>query len=142
MYTRSYYGDMADALKIPDNYDGTSLLEKEGEAADADVTAAEDTSPKLMITKGVVEEVRQTQSEEAVSKNVGESGLFQKLRLPDISRLPFLGGLLGGSRHLEGFFRDFGFEDLLLIGLALLLFFSKTGDKECALIILVLLFIK
>ena len=32
-------------------------------------------------------------------------------------------------------------EDLLILGIAALLFFSKDGDKECALLLLILLFI-
>ena len=32
-------------------------------------------------------------------------------------------------------------EDLLILGVAALLFFSKEGDKECALFLLILLFI-
>lgn len=39
--------------------------------------------------------------------------------------------------HLPAFDR----EDILLIGVALFLFFSKDGDKECALLLIALLFL-
>ena len=41
--------------------------------------------------------------------------------------------------HLEGF--KLGTEELLIIALALFLFLSKDGDKECAIILFLLLFI-
>lgn len=59
-------------------------------------------------------------------------GLFDKL--PFLSggvRLPFFEG---GSFKL-------GVEELLIIATAALLFFSEGGDKECAIILILLLFV-
>ena len=63
----------------------------------------------------------------------------------------FLSGLLGkfnigGLFDCGGFFKDghlsLGTEEILIIGIALLLLFNKSGDKECAIMLLLLLFIK
>lgn len=57
-----------------------------------------------------------------------------------LSRIP----LFRGSGSLEKFKLPFDInsEDLVLIAVALLLFFTKEGDRECALMIALLLFIK
>lgn len=61
------------------------------------------------------------------------------------SGLPALQQLLGPVAHKEEEPPDgsegWGTEELLLIGLALFLFFSAEGDRECALILLLLLFV-
>ena len=44
-----------------------------------------------------------------------------------------------GALHLDNF--KLGTEELLIIALALFLFLSKDGDKECAIILFLLLFI-
>ena len=57
-----------------------------------------------------------------------------------LSKIP----LFKGIRGLDSFKLPFeiGAEELMLIGIALLLFFSKDGDRECAVLIAILLFIK
>ena len=58
------------------------------------------------------------------------SGLFSK-KLFDFGSLPlFKNGKI-----------KFGSEEILIIALAALLFFSKEGDRECALILLLTLFL-
>lgn len=49
-----------------------------------------------------------------------------------------LGNLFSGN-----LFKNFrlGWEELLILGVAALLFFSREGDKECALMLLLLIFI-
>ena len=61
-----------------------------------------------------------------------EVGLF--------SRIPLLKSIRGFERLRLPF--DLGSEDLVLLGIALLLFFTKDGDRECALMIALLLFIR
>ena len=55
-------------------------------------------------------------------------------------KLPFFKGF-GTFKGIKLPF-DLGGEDLVLLGLALLLFFTKDGDRECALMIALLLFIR
>ena len=60
-------------------------------------------------------------------------------------------GVFGGLRSFWGnsfnlknlsvFKNGFGTEELLIIGIAAFLFFSKDGDKECAIILLLTLFL-
>ena len=65
---------------------------------------------------------------------------------PSAGRTSLFSGLpfLKGFRGLASFKLPMkpGSEELILIGLALLLFFSKDGDRECALMIALLIFIK
>ena len=140
MYTRSYHPNIPEDMSFPERYDGTSLLAKEEPTVPEGSGGEEDMPPKLTITKGIVEEMR-SEAEPTAAKKCEGGSVFDKLRLPDLSRIPFLGALARKEGFLGGFFKNFGYEDILLIGLALLLFFSKSGDKECALIILALLFI-
>ena len=60
--------------------------------------------------------------------------------------VPIFGWLSGIGSGLSGLFGTrgglkLGTEELLLIGVALFLLFSKDGDKECAIIFLLALFI-
>ena len=48
-----------------------------------------------------------------------------------------LGELFGGGAPFS-----FGMEEILIIGVAAFLFFNKSGDKECALMLLILLFVR
>lgn len=60
-----------------------------------------------------------------------------------LGTLPFLGRIIPkgifGNQALRGF--KLGTEELLIIAVAAFLFFSKDGDRECALLLLALLFI-
>ncbi len=52
--------------------------------------------------------------------------------------------ILGKSfdlRNLSFFKKGFGTEEILIIGIAAFLLFSKGGDKECAIILLLSLFL-
>ena len=54
-----------------------------------------------------------------------------------LSELPLFRGLGGLGLSVPAF----GTEDILIIATAAFLFFSKSGDKECAIMILLLIFI-
>ena len=70
--------------------------------------------------------------EDKPGERTEEAGLFRGI--------PFLKGLRGFDKLRLPF--DLGSEDLVLLGIALLLFFTKDGDRECALMIALLLFIR
>ena len=44
-------------------------------------------------------------------------------------------------KSIKGGFESFGTEELLIIAIALFLLFSKDGDRECAIMLLLVLFI-
>lgn len=115
MYTRSFYPEGEDALKqLPENYGGVTFNRPEAEDGGEAVEAG---AP-------------------AGAPPGEKKSIFSSLgRLPFLSRLdglPFLSTL--GLNRL-------GTEELILIGAALYLFFSKDGDRECAVILLLLLLV-
>ena len=58
----------------------------------------------------------------------------------EVGSIPLLGGL--GLPFLDGLkMPKIGTEELLIIAVAAFLLFSKDGDRECAMILLFLLFI-
>ncbi len=128
MYTRSY--DNEARIKIPENYDGNAFFEAppppeaptEPEKEREPLRAPWDT-PKELPPK-----------EETVPTLAGikGGGIFGKY----LKKLPF------GSLNI---FSDGGFklgtEEILIIGVALFLFFSGGGDKECAIMLLLLLLV-
>ena len=80
-----------------------------------------------------IEEVKEALANEPISEEKSEEvGLFG--RIPFLKGFPIFEGIKLPT-SLAG-------EDLVLLGLALLLFFTKDGDRECALMIALLLFIK
>lgn len=115
MYSRSFYPDTSDRLTIPDNYDGTALIEAppitEENAIDAstEIQASEDKSESASVSLG---------------------------------KIPFLSGLFGGSKLDLGIrLPKIGTEEILIIATAAFLFFSKDGDRECAIMLALLLLI-
>ncbi len=73
-------------------------------------------------------EEKEDRKEESVS-----AGSFLDKLLPSS-----LGNLFSGNL-LKNF--HLGWEELLILAVAALLFFSRDGDKECALMLLILIFI-
>ena len=122
MYTRSYFSE-DEAVRLPEKYDGT-VFKENAEAL---------SEPECKI------------SEETVGTAVGEKSeesVFSRL----FERLPF-GSLFKKGKGAFPIKLDkcriesFGTEELLIIAIALYLFFSKDGDKECAIMLAILVFI-
>ncbi len=111
MYTRSFYREEGD-FSVPENYDGVALAET---------------------VKDTVEEKPSEATSEVMSHGDkrGDGGIFSFLKSPlsHIKDIPFLNSF------------EIGFEEILIIGIALLLLFNSDGDKECAIMLLILLFI-
>ena len=124
MYSRSYYPEAQDRMSLPDNYDGTAFMEQKGFDSDniAEISFndknEEQTDEQVIATGG------------RASNGIGSipilSGLFDKR------------GLLGG---LGLSMPQIGTEEILILTTAAFLFFSKNGDRECALLLLLLIFI-
>ena len=116
MYSRSYYPDSQGTHAPPENYDGTMFMSR-----DEDRTIEEEMPA----------------DESHTSEKTAEASASAR-SLPILSGLLGDGGLLG--RFGLGSFK-LGTEEILILATAAFLFFSKGGDKECALILLLLLFI-
>ncbi|MBO7196691.1 MAG: hypothetical protein J6V80_05145 [Clostridia bacterium] len=123
MYSRSYYPDAQGRINPPDNYDGTAFIE--GNADDIIDCEAQSCSADT----------------ETFGRNEPSSngGMFSFLR-----GSPMLSGLFGKNGLLGNIglsMPHIGTEEILILATAAFLFFSKGGDRECALILLFLLFI-
>ena len=77
-------------------------------------------------------EAHETVAQETAN-DPSEVGLFKG------GSLPILSGLFGGLPNIK--MPRIGTEEIIILTVAALLFFNKDGDKECAILLLVLLFI-
>lgn len=125
MYSRSFYP--TEGSSPPENYSGTAF----SEPAPLFDPPLPDSSPDEPALSNSV-----TENFEEGKEKSEPAGLFN---------IPLLSGLLRGS-GLGGTFSDLfskiGIEEILIIAVAAFLFFSKDGDTECAILLLLLLFVK
>lgn len=127
MYTRNYYTE--EPSRLPENYSGVTFKE-EPPVTEANTVAA-DAPPKDEIDKII-------EKEEANEASAPARGWLSKLSgAPLFSSIFSKEGGLFGSLGLS----KIGTEEILIIGVALFLLFSKEGDKECAIILLLLLLV-
>ena len=138
MYTRSYYSEN-EKITIPENYDGNAFREKQEtrELKAEQIPPTKEELPPLRAPWDISKEETNNTAEEVMARPTLHSGFLGDF----MNRMPF-GSLLKKGNFLKNTFSDFGTEELLIIGLALFLLLSKDGDKECALILLFLLFFK
>lgn len=140
MYSRSYKQD-GESISIPESYGGVAFREPEVEpvpddaprslAKSADIRFTSPEPPDPNLTSSL--EAEPAKSEETVATGGFFSSIMDKMPIKNL----FSGidiGKLGLSR--------IGSEEILIIGLALFLFFSRDGDKECAVLLLLLLLIR
>ena len=128
MYTRSCFPEN-DGIKIPENYDGNAFREEKKEDPKEAQMANE--APIGMTWKAADD------ADEVMAKGEngqrGLGGFLDKLSPSLITKaLPFF----------KGDKLSLGSEELLISAIALFLFFSRSGDKECAVMLLLLLWIK
>lgn len=115
MYAQSYRD--AKGLSIPEGYDGTAI--------------STETEEKMTSSQSE----RKNATAESVSVGASE------VKRGFLSELPF-GNILSGILGKANFgLHKIGFEEILLAIGALYLFFAKDGDKECAIMLAILLFI-
>lgn len=112
MYSRSYYPEQAERLSIPENYDGTALIEAPPQ---------------------IIEESIEPQSDFPVSADAHQASSL------NLGKIPFLSGILGKDVGIR--LPKIGTEEILIIATAAFLFFSKDGDRECAIMLALLLLI-
>ena len=139
MYSRSYFqGDSE--ISVPDNYDGTAFFEN--------AVQSEAKAPKIEPIK--VEKKFSPKDAECECECVGENNACnddstERNARGGIFGLDFkgtFGSLFSGTRLGSFIPKDFGIEEILIIGIALFLLFSPEHDIECALLLLALIFIK
>ena len=123
MYTRTYSDDRHSIL-IPESYGGTAL--KESAPKESKETEDRGKNPWEETERTVAEEEKNEKSEEAFSP-------ISKPQSPS-----FFSNIFANSNFD---LQNIGKEELLLIAAAAFLFFSKDGDKECAIMLLLLLFL-
>ena len=137
MYARTNY-PQADDLRIPTNYAGTALKEQAPEST-AQTAAYIDDKTEEKAPGGEAEErtanpssAREQKRPPFLSFLLGDkqtplSALF--------SSVPFVQRFFGGTKETRGG-AALEAEDVWLLLLAAFLFFSDSGDKACALILL------
>ena len=138
MYARSYFQGDAD-ISVPDNYDGTAFL---SEVIQSDAKAPRIEPIKSEIKFSPKDEARESECErscereECKREKVSEGGFL------GIDLKKTIGSLFSGTRLASFLPKDIGFEEILIIGIALFLLFSPERDIECALLLLALVFIR
>ena len=134
MYTRNYQSEENDTLKIPEGYDGIAFRENE---APVEKEATEE-APYTSALRAPWDEIKEVPpAAEPVMARPKQSDSFLTGLLGRFN----VGGLLDKCGLLRDGRINFGSEEILLIGVALLLLFNKSGDKECAVMLLLLLFV-
>ena len=138
MYTRSYYPE-EEKVNVPENYDGYAFSENEqiSERPHNEEPLKEDSTPPLRAPWDTPKEDINKTVKEAMAQTHESEGVVAKL----FGRLPF-NNLFSGLDFFKKGFTSFGTEEILIIGVALFLLLSKGGDKECAVMLLLLLFVK
>lgn len=128
MYARSFYQDTE--TKVPENYDGNAFKEAESREILDTGEAIEEKAEQVSFFEPEVKTDK---------REVGTGGFLSSL-----GKLPFLSGIVGrgGIFPLPNIsIPKIGSEEILIIAAAAYLFFSKDGDRECAIMLLLLLLI-
>lgn len=139
MYSRGF-GTGGD-VKIPEKYDGTALIDipvEEEKVPTQQMPLFSDTQ-KREVKISPSEIPTDTHNEESVgtekSEETADAGLFSFTPLKLITKI------IPDGTHLGKLIPKIEIEELIILGIAAFLFFSKSGDKECALMLLALIFI-
>lgn len=137
MYTRSYYPETEVVKSPPESYNGIAFSEQnEISVANNYATYSEiaEESPIMQKESSTFE-----QSQSSNEKSEDASPVFSF----SLGNLPFIGNWLKDSpfKNFNFGLSKIGTEEILIIATAAFLLFSKEGDKECAIILLLLLFV-
>ncbi len=149
MYSRNQSAQ-GGQITVPENYDGVAFTEKPPEPQPSDMGER-----SIKVIGSVPQDVKMSPQgftkEDAMAtetfkeSSAEQAGLFSGL----LGKIPTFGNLLNAGKIFsgKGNYKDIikmpkiGKEELLLIGIALFLFFSKDGDKECAIMLALLIFV-
>ncbi len=133
MYSGNYYTDEGH-IKVPDNYSGTSMLEENIQDVSTPPIHIEIPKTEMKVSP------KENEDTEEVFLNKENFDGDKKEKWFDIPSI--LKGFGIKDVHLTNMIPKIGTEELLLIALSAFLLFSKNGDKECALIVFLLIFVK
>ena len=141
MYSRSYQSSEMPA--VPESYSGVAFREPSPPPEDAPRSIARSADVKFTPTPDPPDPKLTsavTEPEESVETAAEGGGFLSGL----MDKIPVKGIFSGLSTLKLGGLGvpKLGTEEILILGLALFLFFSRDGDKECALFLVLLLFIK
>ena len=126
MYTRSY-PEKESGIYIPESYGGTAFRESPDNQKNVNEQYEEQRAIREE-SYGALNE-----DKESVPTSGGIYGLLNKLPIASV-----FGNLFSKEKFS---LQNFGTEEILIIAAAAFLFFSKEGDKECAIMLILLLFI-
>lgn len=136
MYSRTYFPERDEKINLPDSYDGVAFGELKDSGGFETQNAAEETTPASVIGNPWEKGDEPPPKKEPERRGGGFlSGLFPSQWMKNLFGKDSLFG------HDGLWLSKIGTEELLIIATALFLLFSKDGDKECALILLFLLFV-
>ena len=140
MYSRSYQS--GEIPTLPESYSGVAFREPEPIPEDAPKSIPKSADVKFTTSPAppdpnltAVAETEPATEPESLPTGGFLSGIMEGLPLKGI-----FSGLSGFNLERLGLNR-IGTEEILIIGLALFLFLSREGDKECAILLVLLLFI-
>ena len=130
MYTRSY-NDERSEIVIPESYGGTSLF---------DAKISDDSQKTQNIQAAEPEKNPWEKSEDVHTSATPKEHSYDKDE-SFLSKLPFSDFLSNIFKKDKFSLQNIGKEEILIIATAAFLFFSKDGDRECAIMLLLLLFL-
>ena len=140
MYTRTYQAE-EEKITVPENYDGNAFREdRECESfSPCDINTSQNTETEAKCDM-IQESASGASTECSVDSEKTSSGdgilasIFKRGggKSSFLDSLPFV---------KNGRF-DIGTEEILIVAVAVFLLLSKSGDKECAIMLLLLLFVK
>lgn len=134
-------------ISIPENYDGNAFRDigKESPPEPTERNIKVIGSPSADVKMSPVGEMASIESTEGADEPCEKensdvsAGIFKFFDKSSLGGLFGKGVRLGDSMSLR--LPKIGTEEILLIAIALFLFFSKDGDKECAIMLLLLLLV-
>lgn len=139
MYTRTYQNE-EEKITVPENYDGNAFREESvcDSFCPLDINTQQNTESK--VNCDTTQENAPMESAEcsaAPEKKQKSDGILASIfkgsgKTAFINGLPFM---KNGKFNIET-------EEILIVALAAFLLLSKSGDKECAVMLLLLLFVK
>lgn len=138
MYSRGL-GAVKQDYNIPEKYDGTALLELPSDEVSVTHTSSEKfiDAQKKEIKFSPIE----APTEPADAAVGAEATDTEAVGAFSFGPTKWIRKILPSNFSLDGILPKIELEELIIIGLAAFLFFSKSGDKECALMLLALIFI-
>ncbi len=129
MYSRSYYPTDALPSSPPENYDGVVFREAEEQKSELPYEAPD-----------FIPEIKEEPSAPVSAEPKSTPAIGKGLNIPFLSGLSnfSLGGIFGRD---GGLLSSIGLEEILIIAVAAYLLFTDTKDVECAVMLLLLLFV-